>query len=243
MKSLVAYGFLAPPVLFITLCLVGALTALVSRRVGFSIALASAICLFVAATPAFSSYITHQLEAQLPADREFGSARAIVVLGADVRSSNGSMPDRLGPLSLERVVFAVDAFRRLHLPIAVSGGRPPRRDTSVAELMKVVLEKYFQVPVRWTETRSQTTYENALYTASLLRPDHIDTVVLVAQARDLPRAVWSFERAGLRAIPWPAPRTPSGARIEDFLPDAEAFQSSFYAMHELLGGLYYRIRY
>src|SRR5438270_9800615 len=32
MRSLVSYGFLAPPALFITLCLVGAVTALVSMR-------------------------------------------------------------------------------------------------------------------------------------------------------------------------------------------------------------------
>jgi len=67
---------------------------------------------------------------------------------------------------------------------------------------------------------------------------------VVTQARDLSRAIWSFERVGLRALPWPAPHTPLNAnRIEDFLPDVRSFQASFSAVHELLGILYYRLRY
>jgi hypothetical protein len=48
MRSLVSYGFLAPPALFITLCLVGAVTALVWWRIGIAIVLVSTLCLYVA---------------------------------------------------------------------------------------------------------------------------------------------------------------------------------------------------
>jgi uncharacterized SAM-binding protein YcdF (DUF218 family) len=202
------------------------------------------LCAFVAATPAFSSYLTHELETEIPLMTDFSQAQAIVVLGADVQSEDGPMSDRLGPLSLERLLFAADAYRQLRLPVATSGGRIGKVEISLAELMKATLEGYFAVPVTWTENRSKTTFENALYTARILKAENINTIVLITQARDQARAVWSFERAGLRALPWSAPRTMVDIdQITDFLPDAKSFEASFYALHELLGGLYYRLRY
>ena len=244
MRSLVSYGFLAPPVLFITLSLVGAIAALLWRRFGITVVLVSTLCLYVAATPAFSSYLAYQLETQIPSDIDFTDAEAIVVLGADVRRGDGRNSDRIGPASLERLVLAVDAYRRLHLPIAVSGGRVADWHVAVGQLMKSGLEEYFGIPVTWSEEESRTTYENALYTARLLRREQINTVVVIAQAEDLPRAVWCFKRVGLRAIPWPAPRRVfKPDSVEDFLPDSKAFQQSFHALHEMIGSLYYRAIY
>lgn len=244
MRSLVSYGFLAPPVLFITLSLMGALTALVWWRIGITIVLVSTVCLYAAATPAFSAYLAYQLETKVPQSADFTDARAIVVLGADVRSGNGRNSDRIGPGSLERLALAADAYRRLHLPIAVSGGRVADWQTAVARLMKSALEDYFGIPVTWSEEESQTTYENALYTARLLVREQINTVVVIAQAEDLPRAIWSFKQVGMRAIPWPLPRRSWGIEgIEDFLPDSKAFQESGHALHEIIGSLYYRAAY
>ena len=172
MRSLVSYGFLAPPALFITLCLVGAITALVWWRIGIAIVLVSALCLYVAATPAFSSYLAYQLVTETPENVDFSDAGAIVVLGADVRSGGGRDTDRIGPASLERLVLAADAYRRLHLPILVSGGRIADWHVTVAQLMKSVLEEYFGIPVAWSEQESRTTYENgkhAVKTAGYLR--------------------------------------------------------------------------
>jgi uncharacterized SAM-binding protein YcdF (DUF218 family) len=244
MRSLVSYGFLAPPVLFITLCLAGALITVVWRRIGIAIVLVSTLCLYVAATPAFSSYLAYQLESDIPENMDFNVAGAIVVLGADVRSGDDRNFDRIGPASLERLVLAVDAYRRLHLPIAVSGGRVGDWHMAVAKLMKSMLEEHFGIPVAWSEEESRTTYENALYTARVLRREQINTVVVIAQAEDLPRAIWSFERVGMRAIPWPVPRKSWRVDgIEDFLPDSKAFQQSFHALHEMIGYLYYRSVY
>jgi uncharacterized SAM-binding protein YcdF (DUF218 family) len=167
MRSLVSYGVLAPPNILIVLCLAGALIALVWQRVGIAVTLFASICLFVVSTPAFSSYLTRYLETETPRGGELYSAQAIVVLGADIRTGEG--PDRLGLRTLDNVVMAADAYHQLRLPVAVSGGRLFRRHTSVADLMKTALIQYFAVPVTWTEDRSRTTYENALYNAQLLQ--------------------------------------------------------------------------
>lgn len=249
MERLFSSGFLAPPTVFITLCLVGALIALKWRRAGTALALAASLCLFAAATPFVSSWLLRQAEAGLPSNVDFREAQAIVVLGGEVRLGDAAVPDRLGPRALERVVLAAAAYRRLRLPVAVSGGRRPGGRVSEAALIKAALDAEFAVPVAWTEEQSRTTWENAVHSAQLLRPALIHdqrttTVVLVSQAWHLPRALWAFERAGLKALPWPAPRTAlRRQRAEDFLPSAAALADSFHALHEIIGGFYYRLRH
>ena len=242
---MVSYGFLAPPTIFIVLGLVGALTALVWRRTGVALALIAGLCLYAAAIPAVASYLLRRVEAALPRNVDLKAAQAIVVLGGDVRRGNGGdIPDRLGRLSLERVMFGALAYRRLHLPVVVSGGIVGGAQASAGALMKAALEEDFAVPVAWSEDRSRTTWENALYTARLLLPEKLTTVVVVTEAWHLPRAIWAFERVGLKALPWPAPRTaPRLGEVSDFLPSLGALHDTYYALHEMIGGVFYRLRY
>ena len=165
MEALFSYGFLALPTVFIWLSLAGTAIALRWHRVGIALALLSSLALYAAATPALSSYLLARVEAALPPEIDFSTAQAIVVLGGDVRVGSGTIPDSLGPLSLERVVLAAQAYRRLSLPVVVSGGRVGRAQASEAALIQAALEADFAIPVAWAEQQSRTTWENAVYTA------------------------------------------------------------------------------
>src|SRR5207249_3661355 len=148
MERLVSFGFLALPTVFITLSLVGALLALVWRRTGIGLAVLSSLCLYAAATPALSSFLLREVEAQLPQEVDLAGAQAIVVLGGEVRLGNrGDIPDRLGAQSLERVVMAAAAHRRLAVPVEVNGATEQGGQQSEAALMKAALEADFAVPV------------------------------------------------------------------------------------------------
>ena len=245
MSDLISYGFLTPPAVFILLSLAGGLMALRWRRFGLALAIFSAGALYLAAMPVVSSCLLQRVEAGIPEAADLQAAQAIVVLGAGVHFGDGvGAPDTLGPLSLERVVYAAEAYRRLHLPVAVSGGRVFRSDAAEAPLMRAALERDFAAPVTWSDDQSRTTYENALYTARLLSADRITTVVLVTHAWHMPRALWAFEHVGLKPLPWPAPRDFIRLRrIDDFLPSIAALHDSFYALHEMIGAVYYRLRY
>jgi uncharacterized SAM-binding protein YcdF (DUF218 family) len=110
--------------------------------------------------------------------------------------------------------------------------------------MKAILEADFAVPVTWVEDRSRSTFENALYTKKLLQADNLTNVVLITNAWHMRRALWSFERVGLHAIPWPAPLTyDESDRIDDYLPRMGALEASYHALHEAIGLAYYRLRY
>jgi len=244
MRSVIGYGVLAPPAIFIVLCLLGAAVALVWWRIGITVVLVASICLFAAATPAVSSLLLVWLESRVQQGTNLTSAQAIVILGADLRPDDAATPDRLGPQTLERLFFAVDAYKQYHLPIAVSGGPAAKSQPPLAEIMRSALERYFSIPVTWSECRSRNTYENAAYTARMLQNADIRTVILITQARDAPRAIWSFQRVGLIALPWTSPRAELKTnRIRDFLPSISALDESFYTFHELIGTLYYRMRY
>lgn len=245
MSDLIAFGFLMLPTVLIVLSLAGALLALRWRGFGIALVILSSAALYLLATPVVASYLLHEIERGIPQSAELSNAQAIVVLGAEVHLGNGaSAPDTLGPLSLERVVYAAEAYRRLQLPVAVSGGRVYPAQTAEATLMQAALDRNFGVPVAWTEDQSRTTYENALYTARLLLPDHTTSVIIVTHAWHLPRALWAFERAGLHVLPWPVPRDfVRLQRLDDVLPNIAALHDSARALHEMIGGLYYRLRY
>jgi len=115
MRGLIGYGFLAPPNVLIVLCLVGALSSLVWRRIGMILVLVSSFSLYVAATPAFSSYLLRCIESKTPESKNLNIAQAIAVLGVDVRRGHNIISERLGPQSLERLVMAAEAYHRLHL--------------------------------------------------------------------------------------------------------------------------------
>ena len=48
----------------------------------------------------------------------------------------------------------------------------------------------------------------------------------------------------MKPLFWPTPRSVVRLRrIDDFLPSIAALHDSFYALHEMVGGLYYRLRH
>ena len=92
----------------------------------------------------------------------------------------------LSAITLERVRYGARIARATDLPILVSGGAvrgaPPE-----ALLMRNALVNEFAVPVRWMETRSRDTHENAVNSAEMLKADGVQRVILVGHSFDFPR--------------------------------------------------------
>ncbi len=144
-------------------------------------------------------------------------------------------------MTLERLRRGAQLHRATGLPILLTGGGSKDDPTPVAELMDRTLRRDFGIASAWVESRSTTTYENALYSARILRSRRIGAVYLVSQAWHLPRAVAAFEAAGLPATPMPSSTSrPARFGTHAFLPSAKALQASYHAAHEALGLLFYR---
>jgi uncharacterized SAM-binding protein YcdF (DUF218 family) len=240
-----AFSFVMPPTVFISVCLAAALLSLARPRAGIVLMLMGSILLYVSAMPAVATSLLREIDDQIPTGQDLRGAQAIVILSADLQLGNGSNePDTIGPITLKRVAFGARLYHIVHLPVLVSGGHIEGSTATLGALMRDELEQNFAVPVTWNEERSRTTYENAVFSAQLLKPANVTSVLLVTSPAHMPRALWSFEHVGLHAIPWPTPlTTPKVGHIGAYLPSANALDQTDGALHEILGLIYYRLAY
>jgi uncharacterized SAM-binding protein YcdF (DUF218 family) len=212
---------------------------------------ASFVSLYLFSIPKVGDALFEAVErypARLPGAPLAEDVGAIVVL-AGGRNSNA--PEYGGETvafpSLVRLRYGARLQRETGLPLLVSGGRVHGGEpASEAALIKGVLEGELNVPVRWLEERSRNTAENARYSVELLRRENIAAVILVTDAAHMARAVEVFEGQGVRVSAAPTGRRTgnrAAAGVLDWLPSASALDRSRIALHELLGQLWYRIRY
>jgi uncharacterized SAM-binding protein YcdF (DUF218 family) len=179
----------------------------------------------------------------------FGEARAIVILGGGRGliwdESHQRVVDAYpGFFTLERLHAGARLAARTGLPVLVSAGKPDRRDPTEAEVMRRFLADNYKLPPRWVEDRSRNTAENADFSARILLPQGIRTIILVTSGFHMRRSKLVFEQAGFDVLPYPAPPEGADGEIEwrDFLPSAQALMRSHYAIHELVGIAYSMLR-
>jgi uncharacterized SAM-binding protein YcdF (DUF218 family) len=246
--SWLSYSSLIPPNLFILVAMIGVVIAWRTKPFGLAVATMAIGCLYLASMPVLAGLLIRSAEAiavtglRLPSDTPPG---AIIVLSADSRHTDiPGKPDAVGPLTLERLAEAARGYRKLGLPILVSGGPPDYHERSLAALMSKALQEDFSVPVRWREDGSRNTFENASFSAAILRRAGIETALVVAHPWDMARALWSFRAIGYPVVPMPTqePRSLSLSAAA-FLPQVPALRDSYYALHELIGLAWYRVRY
>jgi len=185
---------------------------------------------------------------------ENAGAGAIVVLAAGRLQAAPEYGARDIPdyIALARLRYAAHLQRRTGLPLLVSGGNGSSgsdaalddRAYTKADAMATALREDFGVPVRWVEGQSRDTGENASYSAALLKKDGVTRVLLVTDAMHMARARAVFERAGLQVIDAPTMFFTGQARgMRAWLPSAEGMRRSWYAVYELLGLVWYRMRF
>ncbi|RPH58966.1 MAG: YdcF family protein, partial [Burkholderiales bacterium] len=172
--------------------------------------------------------------------------RAIAILGGGYRADLHERPERFRPhpRTTERLLYGAWIARVTGLPVLVSGGAQPGVEVSEAALMKRMLETQLGARVRWSDLKSRDTAGNARESAALLLGEKRRRVLLVTHAAHMPRARAAFEKAGLD--PLPAPHgyygTPVGTDWSDWLPSAHGVSVNWLAVHEFVGGLWYRLR-
>lgn len=245
-------ALLLPPGLFLLLLAIGLLFLRRRPQLSRILLLANLALFYLLSTPLVAGLLMQRVEpypALAAAEIDAAPARAIVVLSSgreiDAAEYGG---DTVGPSTMIRCRYAVHLQRRTGLPILASGGIPGRGEVSLAQLMADFMTAELGAGEVWIEDRSRTTYENARFSAGHLRARQIETVFLVTQAWHMPRAVAVFEAAGLNVIPAPTAfrgAATAGARVsfEAWLPASHALDRSYAALHEIVGSLWYRLRY
>lgn len=243
-------ALLAPPGINIFLILLGLFLIRRFYRSGVYTILLGFISLVVFSLPAFKVGLFSLLESYPPltqAQLARPSAQAIVILGGGMvpRAPEYNYQDTINGLALERVRYGAYLHQQTGLPILVSGGKVFHDYSPEADLMQQALLRDFHIPVRWVERKSRNTMENAVFSQSLLHRDKIRRIYLVTQAWHMPRAVEAFRQVNLETIAAPTgfESTTQSLGYTDFLPSAHAMARTRLWIHEVLGRLWYQIRY
>ena len=186
-------------------------------------------------------------------------ADVIVVLGGGTESGDYPRPMTEVNGAGDRVLYAAKLYHDSAAPIIlVSGGNlgfsSARGDTPAEEMTDLL--NMLGVPTEsiWQQDQSQNTYEDALYSAELLREKEITEVILVTSAMHMPRAKALFENQGIDVIPAPTDFTVTeqnwqsvfqptiGELVINILPNASALDLTTTVIKEYIGLLVYHLR-
>lgn len=255
MLYFIAKILVLPPACFFLLLLIGLLLKKWKPRLGRSFLWALLVVVYMSTTPFLAGALIAPLQPDKPVDPRSPDPEvgAIVVLGAGVYYGAPEywLPqtqfysiDTAGGLTLQRLQYAAFLAKLTRKPILVSGGTVGSQDGgNLADAMKLTLVRDFAVRVRWVEGRSDSTFTNAKNSAAQLLAEGVHKIYLVTHAWHMPRAMIAFEQTDLEVVPAPTRFVSRAEPVwRDFLPSANAFGTTYYAIHEWLGIAWYRLK-
>jgi uncharacterized SAM-binding protein YcdF (DUF218 family) len=131
------------------------------------------------------------------------------------------------------------------VPVLATGGPLPGSPAPlvIADVMVHVLEED-GIPraMIWTERASRSTYENAAFSARILRDKGIRHIVLVTEAYHMPRSVACFRKQGLDVTPAPFAYRSRRFRLRwnNFFPSVSSLLDNEDILHEWAGLVWYQ---
>jgi uncharacterized SAM-binding protein YcdF (DUF218 family) len=202
--------------------------------------------LFAVSWPPLEWAVSRLLEFRYPMQPlPSGPADAIVVLSAGIDRPYGRPYSVLDAGTYERCIFASWLYKQWRgVPVLACGGR---QEDSEGEPFSATMRDSLQqagIPgsMIWTEERSRSTYENAVYGAEILRSHGVRTIALVVEARSMPRAEACFRRQGFRVMPAPSSFDKPPLSLKDWIPDWRTIGRNEATLHELAGLAWYKFR-
>jgi uncharacterized SAM-binding protein YcdF (DUF218 family) len=205
-------------------------------KAGWLLLAAGLASLWLLATPLVADALARAAEREPALDLTRPvQAQAIVILGGGeeriAAPEYGGEPAP-GSSLLERLAYGAFLAHHTALPVLVSG------TASEALAMRISLARDFSIDVRWVEDRSRDTFQNAQFSAQLLKGAGVSRILLVTESAHEWRASHEFASAGLSVVPAPvgvwAPRETG---LRRYLPAPTALMRSTAALDELLGDL------
>ena len=218
------------------------LLALKQYRSAVLAALVAAAWAWLCAAPAFAMWLQQGLQGQYPPRlaASYPTAQAIVVLsGSDFPRSSRRRRADAAAAPITRVGFGLRLYQAGDAPvILLSGG-----EGGALRMARVLRRQGVPASALRTEIRSDSTHQNALYSAMMLKRENRQRILLVTSAMDMPRAIASFRRQGLTVVPAPVPYVVDwlGGVQQSWWPQHRALYLTSRCLHEYLGFLAYKL--
>ena len=223
-----------------------------TRRGAFLVAMIVVMgLLWLLATPWASHNLQSLIESQAGevSAEQLPKTDAIVVLGGTLTPPASPGHDANLSAAADRLVYAARLYQLRKSPIIlISGGNATGTGAMDAESVHAAaLLRSWGIPADaiLTETESVNTYENAVYTKLMLDQHSLKSILLVTSALHMPRALATFESAGVQAIPAATDfesRLPAASGMEAWIAAPGALEGTSRALKEYFGRLVYRQR-
>lgn len=226
---------------FIVISLTGLLRARQRKKV--PLAFLGVLGLLTISWPPVDWLLSRPLEARYPIrPMPAQPADAIVLLASSVSPPTYERPYALpDKATFERCEFAAWLYKHWKaVPILACGGTGARGGEPTARTMRQMLLRA-GVPERsiWTEERSGSTHENAVFGTEILREHGIARVALVVEAHAMPRAAACFRKEGIVVVPAPCEFRDFGPPLDELIPNAKTISRNEDILHETLGLAWY----
>lgn len=180
------------------------------------------------------------IEPLRPQGAQMSNVQAIVILGGGVL---GQAPEYGQPqpsaATLERLRYGAWLARKTNKPLGFAGGvgwaAAGTGTVPEAEVARAFLHGDYGLELRWADSRSRDTAENARSMALAMGGDRIRRIALVTHFSHMPRARAAFEQAGFQvtAAPTGYPITRERPLLE-WLPSIHGLDLSRQVLREWL---------
>ena len=179
-------------------------------KLGKSLAIFSTALLWIFSTPAFNVWLSHNLLTQYKPttaqELKAQGVQAIVVLGGGVETGQPDGIQQLQSTALDRLRHGIELSRKTGIPVMVTGGKgwgAKAGSENEAEISSRVAREVFQFEIKWTESESRDTQENASNSKQLLAQQGISKIALVTHSWHMPRSLKAFHIVGFEVSPAP----------------------------------------
>jgi uncharacterized SAM-binding protein YcdF (DUF218 family) len=179
-------------------------------KLGKSLAVFSTALLWIFSTPAFNVWISNNFLTQYKPtsaqELKAQGVQAIVVLGGGVVTGQPDGIQQLQATALDRLRHGIELSLRTGIPVMVTGGKgwgAKAGSENEAEISARVAREVFQFEIKWTESESRDTQENASNSKKLLTKQGIIKIALVTHSWHMPRSLKSFQKVGFEVTPAP----------------------------------------
>lgn len=236
---------LMPPASLLLLGLLGLLLAARKKAAGLVLIFLAGAALWLLSCHAVSVWLAHTLLPQhtpvTAAALKSGGVQAIVVLGGGVHPVAPEYGEpQASPAAAMRLRYGVWLSRQSGLPVAFAGGlgwgAANGQVISEGEVARRAAQQDYGLALRWVDTQSRDTVENAQFLKPLMEKDKVQRIALVTHAWHMPRSVRAFERAGFVVTPAPMGFIlPSRNGVLQWTPSADGLGTSQLILKEWLG--------
>ena len=236
--------FVSPLLIVLTIILIGIFFK--SNR----ISLLGLLILIFCSLPIISNKLTFYLEKDyyLQNAKDVARVNAIVVLSGMISAIKSK--DKLSyefKDSVDRILSGIDLFKQNKAPLLIltNGKLPWSVGIPQGEYLKNFCIK-FGIPeesILLTEN-VQNTDQEAISVKKILKTNEVN-IILVTSAFHMSRAKKVFEAANIKVIPFAVDfKTPiKKITIIDFIPSANSLKDTSHFFREMIGRLYYNLKY